>query len=61
MMDDHLTLSAARNALCSALKTLLNAGIMDAGDFRESRGHAMDAIGYLDVLLRQQDRNEAQP
>lgn len=61
MMDDHLMLSAARNHLCDALKVLLNPDIMDKDDFRRSRALTALALGYLDELLRQPDRDKAQP
>ena len=40
MMDDHDIICRARNALCDALKLLLNADIMDESDFAGSRRHA---------------------
>lgn len=51
MMDDHEIICRARNALCDALKLLLNADIMDESDFQGSRDHALMAIAALDELL----------
>jgi hypothetical protein len=51
MMDDHATICRARNALCDALKVLLNADIMDESDFAASRQHALAALAALDELL----------
>jgi hypothetical protein len=50
-MDDHEIICRARNALCDALKLLLNADIMDESDFQGSRDHALMAIAALDELL----------
>lgn len=57
MMNDHETLSAARNHLVDALKALLKAGIMGRDDFIASLNHASTAIDHLNVLLRQPHRN----
>ena len=57
MMDDHETLSRARNELADALKCLLKAEIMTDEDFRKARGHAAWAIEHLDDLLRQPNRD----
>ena len=61
MMDDHYQISAARNELLDALKTLLNPEIMGPDDFRRSRGHASAAIERLDDLLRLADRHAPKP
>jgi hypothetical protein len=50
-MDDHETLSAARNELADALKELLKPGIMGASDFRASRQHTLAALALQDRLL----------
>lgn len=52
MMDDHRTLSAARNKLLDALKVLLQPGIMDEEDFFTSLSHAQFAVNRLRHLLR---------
>lgn len=57
MMDDHHTLSAARNHLADALKVLLNPEIMTVTDFTSARESAAMAIEQLDVLLRQSHRD----
>lgn len=61
MMDDHFIICRARNELADALKVLLNANIMTSVDFRESRAHAMAAIGALDDLLRLADGHPKKP
>jgi hypothetical protein len=53
MMDDHATICRARNALCDALKLLLNADIMDESDFAGSRLSALKAVAALDKLLNE--------
>jgi hypothetical protein len=54
MMDDHYTISAARNALVDALQALLKADIMTAEDFRAARHYTAAALAELDDLLGQQ-------
>ncbi len=51
MMEDHETLSRARNDLADALKALLRAEIMDAADFQKARDLALSAVGSLNQLL----------
>jgi hypothetical protein len=58
MMDDHFTISAARNHLADALRALLVADIMTESDFRAARWSAREAIEKLDDLLRQPNRHE---
>lgn len=57
MMDDHPQICDARNALCDALKVLLNPEIMTENDFQESRDHAVVAVNALDKLLCQPHRD----
>jgi hypothetical protein len=52
MMDDHETLSQARQELAAALTCLLKTGIMDAYDFGVARGHVRGALESLDALLQ---------
>jgi hypothetical protein len=59
MMDDHYTISKARNHLADALKVLLKAEIMTADDFSRSRQAAQAAVGELDDLLRQSHGHSA--
>jgi hypothetical protein len=59
MMDDHETLSSARNYLADALKELLKAEIMTAEDFYRSLTLASLAIEQLNDLLRQPNRDQA--
>lgn len=51
MMDDHEVICAARNALCDALKTLLNPAIMGAPEFLLARNQTQQAINALNRLL----------
>jgi hypothetical protein len=61
MMDDHFTLSAARNALVDALQALLKADIMTAEDFRAARYHADLALREIeDLLARPAPRRSAE-
>ncbi len=50
MMDDHETLSRARNLLADALKALLKAEIMTTDDFRRARDQAIAAARELNDL-----------
>jgi len=61
MESDHYVLSRARNSLADALKTLLKAELMDAGDFRMAHFFTSAALEDLDALLCQPHRDEAQP
>ena len=61
MMEDHFSLSAARNHLADALKLLLKAEIMPSTDFQKSRDGALAAVRELDALLCEPHRNEEKP
>lgn len=59
MMNDHVTLSCARQELVAALTALLKTDIMTAEDFGIAKWHAERAVGAIDDLLRQPDGDEA--
>lgn len=56
MMDDHLTISRARNEACNALQVFLNPGIMDEVDFRKFKMHTQRQLDAVNELLYGTDR-----
>lgn len=61
MMEDHFVLSAARNHLADALKSLLKAEIMTSADFNQSRDSALAAVRQLNALLCEPHRDAQEP
>lgn len=51
MMDDHATLSRARNELADAMKALLREDIMTTVDFRSALERTVAALDAIAELL----------